>query len=134
MQTIDEVNDILGEIMDELPIGVFDKLNGGIVLSPELKIHPEAKGRDDLCIMGEYSIRQGLGRYVVIYYGSFMKLYPEVEREVLKKHLRKTLFHELTHHLEMLAGERGLEIQDEIDIANYRRQRGLVRGKEKREQ
>jgi hypothetical protein len=38
-----------------------------------------------------------------------------------KEELRETLLHEFTHHLEFLAGERGLEIKDAIAMEKYRR-------------
>ena len=125
MLTIDEVNELLNDIMDELPLAIFDKLNGGVIVSPEVKLHPEGKDRHDLYILGEYNRDPGLGRYIVIYYGSYMELYGYLEADALKDRLRETLFHELTHHLEGLAGERDLEIKDEIDLARYRRSRGI---------
>ena len=45
--------------------------------------------------------------------------------EEFKERLKKTLFHEFTHHLESLAGERDLEIEDERQLAAYRREKGV---------
>ena len=36
--------------------------------------------------------------------------------------LYTTLSHEFTHHVEGLAGERGLEIKDELEMEEYRRE------------
>ncbi|MCL2106504.1 MAG: metallopeptidase family protein [Oscillospiraceae bacterium] len=116
MHSIDDVERILEEIAEELPEGFFRQLNGGIILLEEAKIHPRAPG---LCIMGEYSRRHDLGRYITIYYGSFARVYGHAPEAYLRKKLRETLLHEFTHHLESLAGERGLEIQDRIDLAKY---------------
>ena len=66
-----------------------------------------------------------MGRLIRIYYGSFEKLFGYLEEEELKEKLRETLFHEFTHHLESLAGERDLEIQDAKQLARYRKERGV---------
>ena len=119
MYTIDEVETMLGEIADELPGAFFERLNGGILLLEECKMHPESKG--DLYIMGEYCHRRDLGRHINIYYGSFMRVHAHAPEETLRRELRKTLLHEFTHHLESLAGERGLEIKDRQKLEDYRR-------------
>lgn len=117
--TIEEVHDMLDKIATEIPAEFFDKLNEGVVLLEEHKIHPESRSRDTLYIMGEYS-RSVTGRNIKIYYGSFKNLYREISYEELYENLKHTLLHEFTHHLESLAGERGLEVQDSQDMKRYR--------------
>lgn len=117
--TIDEVHQILDEIAEELPNEFFQDLNEGIVLLPEYKLHPESRSRDKLYIMGEYC-RSITGRNIAIYYGSFQRVYGNFPIDELKEKLRDTLLHEFTHHLESLAGERGLEIKDAENIEKYR--------------
>lgn len=118
MLPIEEVEEILDEIAMELPQAIYNELNGGIILLPEVKMNPIGQN-DDLYIMGEYHCGGAMGRYISIYYGSFEKLYGHLSREGLKKRLAHTLKHEFTHHLESLAGERDLEIEDERYISNY---------------
>lgn len=117
--TIDEVHEMLDEIVEELPDEFFKKLNEGIVLLPEYKLHPESRNIDKLYIMGEY-IKSITGRRIAIYYGSFEKLCSDFSIEELRDKLKDTLLHEFTHHLESLAGERGLEIKDAEDMRKYR--------------
>jgi predicted Zn-dependent protease with MMP-like domain len=114
--TIDDIEKILNEIADEIPDEFFKHLNGGVVLLDRC----EALSQDGvkLCTLGEYH-HDSLGRWICIYYGSFMRLYSDVSEDVLRKELRETVFHEFTHHLESLAGERGLEIKDEIRMKEY---------------
>lgn len=119
MYTIEDVHEILEEIYEEIPKDFFKKLNGGILLLEDRKIHPEAVG-DDLFILGTYSQSPGMGRYISIYYGSFMEVYGHLSRNELKIKLRETLFHEFTHHLESLAGLRDLEIKDENFMKRYK--------------
>lgn len=119
MYTVNEVEAMLSELVDEIPNEFFVNLNGGIVLLDECKPHPESQG--DLFIMGEYCYRSDMGRQIFIYYGSFIRMYGNASEEAFKEQLRHTLRHELTHHLESQAGERGLEIDDAIRLNEYRR-------------
>ena len=118
MIAIEEMEAMLDEMTAEFPPELFKSLNGGILLLPEAKQHPKSKG-NDLYIMGEYHRNASLGRYIVIYYGSFVQVHRHLTRPQLKEQLLKTLKHEFTHHLESLAGERDLEEKDERDIAAY---------------
>ena len=122
MITIDEMMDQLDEIYDELPPDFLKELNGGVILSPDIKKHPASDESHPLFILGEYHHQpRGLGRYIVIYYGSFAKTFAYLNPKQMQEKLRKTLLHEFTHHLESLAGERGLEIEDAQKLAQYKR-------------
>lgn len=117
--SIDEVHEMLDKIALEIPAEFFEKLNEGVVLLDEYKIHPESRERDTLYIMGEYC-RSVTGRNIKIYYGSFRNVYRGISYDALYDNLKHTLLHEFTHHMESLAGERGLEYQDSTDMKNYR--------------
>ena len=119
MYEINEISEMLATIVDEIPSDFFNDLNGGVILLDECKPHPESHG--DLFIMGEYHHTRTLGRYICIYYGSFMRIYGHLSPDDMYAKLRHTLLHEFTHHLESLAGERGLEIEDHIHMESYRR-------------
>jgi hypothetical protein len=60
-----------------------------------------------------------MGRYIIIYYGSFIALFGHLSDEQMTRELRKTLRHEFTHHLESLAGEDGLEKEDDDFMRKY---------------
>lgn len=117
MIEIDRFTDILGELADELPECFFDRLNSGITVSENVKYHEKSR-EDDLYVMGEYR-ESPLERGITIYYGSFMLAYPGLTEGELRLHMRRTLRHEFTHHMESLAGEKGLEEKDARDIARY---------------
>lgn len=116
---IDRFGDILSDLADELPAEFYSELNLGIRVDPYAKPHPQARG-DDLYILGEYS-RSAMGRGIVIYYGSFARIFGALDEEELTEKMRKTLRHEFRHHMEYRAGERGLEIEDERKINDYLR-------------
>lgn len=118
MASIDEVEIILDEIAGELPPEIYKDLNGGIVLLPQVKMHKKSVD-DDLYVMGEYRHERISGRYIVIYFGSVDKLYGNLSRDRLKKRLMSVVKHEFVHHLESLAGERQLEIEDEQKLKEY---------------
>ena len=118
MLTFEEVGDILDEIADELPEEFYRELNGGILLLPEARQDP-ADIENNLYILGEY-VHDRMGRYIIIHYGSFAALFSRQPPEVIREELKDTLLHEFTHHIESLAGVRGLEIKDEQEIARLR--------------
>jgi predicted Zn-dependent protease with MMP-like domain len=118
MISLVEMEGMLNEIVDEFPQELFKELNGGIILLPEAKLHP-ITGKNDLYILGEYHKNGNMGRYITIYYGSFLRVYGYLGKKDLREKLVHTLKHEFIHHLESLAGERGLEIKDAQYLVNY---------------
>ena len=112
---LNRMGEILDMLAEELPEEFYKELNAGIVLTPEIKRSPHG---NDLLIMGEYS-RSNLGRGISIYGGSINKVYGWMSEEQMTEQLREVLRHEFTHHIESLAGERGLEIKDEQQLRDY---------------
>ena len=112
---LDRMGEILDVLAEELPEEFYKDLSAGIVLTPEIKRSPYG---DDMIIMGEY-VRSNLGRGIKIYGGSINSLYGWMDEEQMTEQLREVLRHEFTHHIESLAGERGLEIKDEKQIREY---------------
>ena len=121
LERIDEVQEILEEICESIPSYAYEHLNGGIILTEEAKYHEEAYA-EDLVIMGEYQ-RSMLGNMIKIYYGSFMDMYRFSSREILREKLEEVLLHEFTHHLEFLANEWGLVIEDKKFLEEYRKRK-----------
>jgi len=124
--SFEEFGEMLDEVADELPKEIFINLNGGINLIPDILPHPEGTG-GNLFILGQYHHGGMLGRYITIYYGSFMQLYSRSSRQFLRKELDRVLRHEFLHHLESMAGEKDLEIQDAIRLASYKQRRKGLR-------
>ena len=122
MISFDEAGLMLDEIADEIPEDFYRELNGGVVLLPDVKFHPAG---GNLYILGEYNNDRkgygGLGRYICVYYGSFMRLYSNYTPERQKEELRRILIHEFTHHIESLAGEKGLAVKDADSLEKYKR-------------
>ena len=119
--SFDQVGDLLDEMAEEFPEEFYQDLNGGISLLPETVEDPAG---EDLYIMGEYC-NDMMGRYINLYYGSFAALAEQEDwtEEDWEDELWETFAHEFTHHMEGLAGERGLEIKDEAFLEEYRRER-----------
>ena len=55
---IEEVQILLDEIAEELPLELYKDLNGGILLLNQIKLH-EKSIDDDLYVLGEYHYVQG---------------------------------------------------------------------------
>jgi len=109
---------MLDESANKLPKEIYIELNGGVNLLYDKKAHPESPdGR--LFVLGEY-IHNNLGRYINIYYGSFMLMYGHYADDRLAIEIEHTLKHEFVHHLESLAGSKDLEIADAQFIAKYK--------------
>jgi len=119
VMSFEEAQACLDAAMDALPEGIFRELNGGVILSHDAPMHPQDID-GTLRVMGRYVYEPaGLGRYVLIYYGSFCTLYGHRGHSFWQHKLTEVLHHELTHHLESLAGDRSLEIEDERFIRSY---------------
>ena len=118
MLSFERFAQILDELANNLPAEIFAQLNGGVNLLEQDKEHPESRGRN-LFVLGDYNYNN-LGRYINIYYGSFMLMYGHYSEEELTKKIDHTLKHEFVHHLESLAGEKDLEIADADFIARYK--------------
>lgn len=125
MYSMDHLQILLDQIAEEVPAPFFKYLNGGILLLDEIKRHPNALA-DDLYILGSYNTDPLLGRFIIIYGGSFNLMYGEKTEQEMTSQLRHTLLHEFTHHLESLSGQRDLEIQDEKFMREYLIRHGVI--------
>jgi hypothetical protein len=119
MVTFDEAAVMLDEVAEEIPEEFYTRLNGGVNFLPRAVESPDSKKGRPLFILGEYISCTAMGKYINIYYGSFEKVFPGASAEEMRAELKRTLVHEFTHHVETLAGERGLVIRDEIDHELY---------------
>ena len=114
MITIDEFNAIVSELLDELPEAFFRELCGGVIVSESLASPDYARG-NDLYTMGVYKVFSGV-RQIIVFKGSFDRVYPQADAEEARVLLRGILRHEFRHHLEFLGGIHdagSLEAEDE---------------------
>ena len=120
MISLEEYKKILSELLDELPGAFFQKLSGGVIVSEAAVIPYYARG-NDLYTLGEYQIYSGI-RQIVMFKGSFDRIYPYADAAEARDLLRGILRHEFRHHLEYLGGvhnSSSLEAQDERDKQAY---------------
>lgn len=113
MVGIERFEQLLRQAMQALPEPIFEHLNLGVSVVEDVKLNPHTPSGQPAVILGEYHVRRHLGRGIVLYYGSFLHLYPQLtdEAEALEQ-ISCVLKHELTHHLEHLAGEQDLVRED----------------------
>ena len=107
--TYDQMGDWLEEIAEQFPEAFFEDLDGGIQLEEQALPDPDFPP-GEMYIMGEY-VHDFLGRYILLYYGSFAALLEE-EAAVWKDEIFATVAHEFTHHLEETAGLHALDDKD----------------------
>ncbi len=110
---------------------VFKRELQGVHVAEEAKEDPDLLGQG-VWRLGEYldpgppsvfAGFEGLGRHIVLYYGSFRKVAegdPEFDWEA---EIWETLLHELQHHVESLAGRDDL-VQQDLAQLRALRQRG----------
>ena len=115
-----EYRKIIAELLDELPDAFFRELSGGVIVT-EASMRPDYAHGDDLYILGLYKVFSGV-RQIVMYKGSFDRVYPQADAEEARTLLRGVLRHEFRHHLEFLGGVHGpssLEAADEREKRAY---------------
>lgn len=105
---------IVSELLDEFPEPFFRDLSGGVLVSPDTIVPEYAQG-NDLYTMGLYKTYSGV-RQIIVYKGSFDRVYPHADEEEARSRLRGILRHEFRHHLEYSGGVHdadSLEAEDE---------------------
>ncbi len=113
MIDIDRFTEILEELVTSLPIELYRELNLGIGVAEGAKRRRYGNPPREYFTLGEYRVHRILGRGILLYYGSFQHAFPSLDcEEDVRTEIDRVLRHELTHHLESLAGARDLEIAD----------------------
>lgn len=121
---IDRFQELADKLVEKIPGKFLCGLNGGIVVVEETVPDPEIDG---VYTLGEYiDDPYGLGRFVVIYHGSFAALFKGEPRHIWERELWATILHEIQHHLEALAGVDDLGKEDIRMWQELKRQAGKV--------
>ncbi|HEY8531656.1 MAG TPA: metallopeptidase family protein [Limnochorda sp.] len=102
--------DAADRLASQIPEPLLEGLTGGIQVSREERQYPDDP--PDVRILGEYITDPYLGAYIVLYHGSFRRLFAGEPEEVWLEELAATLRHELRHHLEARAGLSDLDLED----------------------
>ncbi|MDI9470012.1 MAG: hypothetical protein QM296_07390 [Bacillota bacterium] len=118
MHSIESTQAILEDLIAELPPPLFNGLNGGVSLTEDAPLHERSLPGRPLYVLGAYH-RDAMGRYILLHYGSLSRCYGHLPYQDYVAELRSVLRHELRHHVESLAGERGLLDEDREQIAAY---------------
>ena len=87
MISIDRFEEILSDLAEEIPQSFYEELNGGIVVEPGYLLHPEDRN-GTLYVMGQYRIDPAMGKYIVMYYGSFKRAYRHLDEDELTEEMR----------------------------------------------
>jgi len=110
LPTYEQMGDWLEEISQQFPESFYEDLDGGIQLEEDERPDPDFPP-GEMYIMGEYC-HDMLGRYILLYYGSFVQLFQGEEESFWRKEIFDTLAHEFTHHMEETAGLHALDDKD----------------------
>lgn len=115
---IDRFQALADAMVERLPPRLLEGLTGGIVV--EERPYRRRGDPEGVYILGEYIPDPWLGPRVVIYYGSFARLFAGQDDAVWERELWTTLTHELRHHIEHQAGVRDLELEDALELERMR--------------
>ena len=118
--------EVFTRIADEeaqlLPEEFYRDLSGGVVIDQRLYMS-EGAVADDLFTLGHYKSGP-MGKQVVLYYGTFERMFGHLSDEDYRLEIRRVLRHEFRHHMENLSGMHGsssLEGEDARKYADYLR-------------
>jgi hypothetical protein len=114
----------LEALLDRVPEALLRDLNGGVSVSEEA--HRRADDPPGVYILGEYITDPHLGSLIMLYHGSFARLFGGEPPEVWEREAWSTLRHELRHHVEGAAGLRDLDIEDLMELQRMRAHRPAV--------
>ena len=120
---LEEYKKIVSELLDELPAEFFRELSGGVIVSEALVIPDYARG-NDLYTLGQYQVYAGM-RQIVMFKGSFDRLYPHADAAEVRELLRGILRHEFRHHIEFLGG---LHNSSTLEAEDARRKQAYLAG------
>lgn len=88
----DRFQEILQEEAEKIPEKFFDELNGGVIISEETKLSPYAR-KNDLYIAGQYLRSYQMGKQIVIYYGSMMRLFGHLDEDGMRRRIQRVRHH-----------------------------------------
>jgi len=109
--------------VDQMPMRFLKGLAGVFV---ERKAFRESGSLSGLFVLGHYMPHYHMagGPAVVIYYGSFRRVFRGADDRKITREISRTVAHELLHHWEFQAGIDDLGDEDRAWIAKWRRATG----------
>jgi predicted Zn-dependent protease with MMP-like domain len=117
------------EMFDSIPPEFREGVDG-LVVEPGTQPHPELPGIWTLgeCVTEQYPSEFGgpgeVRSFVVLHHGSFRRVAEREEGWDWEGELWETITHEIKHHLESLASEDALEVEDWVMDQNFARREG----------
>lgn len=111
---IDTFTELADAMAEEIPPALLEGLNGGIAI--EARAERRSDDPPGVYLLGEYITDDLLGCFIVLYYGSFRRLFRGEPDEVWANELRTTLRHEVRHHVEARAGLHDLDDDDDEQL------------------
>lgn len=118
-------------MVDRIPPPLLEGLNGGITIRRHAHRRPDDP--PGVHLLGEYVSDESIGCLIILYYGSFRRLFRGEPPELWEAELWETLRHEVRHHVEACAGLYDLDLEDVADLrhlwAEWEAGRGRADGK-----
>lgn len=123
MLTLEEFRKLVKREIRRIPAMYMADIEA-ILVEEELCRSPDEPRQ--FVVLGRYYTNfQHQGPTIVLYYGSFLQVFPHLTRRMMAREIARTLAHELLHHWEMRSGVDNLGEQDRRQIARWRRRLGM---------
>jgi predicted Zn-dependent protease with MMP-like domain len=110
---------------EEIPAVLLQGLNLGVIVKANLE---RSKSESQFIIMGLY-VQNQLGKQIILYYGSFLYFYKDSPSDLWKAKILHTIKHELTHHVEALAGQEDLAKKERYEVELRKKEANLRKKK-----
>ncbi len=116
----EEFRRLADRLYDRIDAPLLEGLNGGLSILDGARRDPREPA--GTYILGEYHTQEpGLGRLILIYYGSFLEVLGNSPPKAWEDLLWSTMLHELRHHREAMAGRSDLADEEADQVRRSRR-------------
>lgn len=119
MMTLEEFTQAVDDCVQRLPPALFERLNGGVEVSPRAVPVSGSAPSEPRYTLGMYHRAHGMGCWITLYYGSFGRVFGHMDASLLLCEIEKVLRHELRHHMEDRAGVTDLIDEDRRRSREY---------------
>ncbi|GAB4282995.1 MAG: hypothetical protein Kow0029_28820 [Candidatus Rifleibacteriota bacterium] len=124
--SFDQFNYLFLEQLNEIPDRFKEGISQFVVEERELRLNRYMMG---IYTLGQYFPKGYIGQpVVVLYYGSFRRVFPHLQVNALRKEIAKTIAHELLHHWELRSGYDSLGEEDKERLAEWKLKTGYTKG------
>lgn len=119
MMSLPVFRSVVDELAQQMPPVFFERLNGGVEVSPRVMPARDSDPAMPRYTLGMYHHLHDMGCWITLYYGSFVAVLRGASDEDYRREIDRVLRHEMRHHMEDRAGLRDLIEEDKRRDREY---------------